>query len=90
MLLAFSCYLCDENKYIYNIAVLGNTGVGKSGLLNMFAGEENAFKVGKSVNSETKQTTHQIRTYNSKSDGIMLRLIDTQGLADGDGPDVEL
>ena len=30
---------------IYNIAVLGNTGVGKSSLLNMLAGDQNAFEV---------------------------------------------
>ena len=31
----------DEN--IYNIVVLGNTGVGKSSLLNMLGGDQDAF-----------------------------------------------
>ena len=90
-ILLASCYHCDEETmYVYNIAVLGNTGVGKSSPLNMLAGNETAFKVGQSINSETKNTTDQIHTYNGKSDNYTLRLIDTPGLADDAGEDEEL
>ena len=90
ILILFSACLCDEPKHIYNIVVLGNTGSGKSALLNMFAGKENAFKVGLSINPETKFTTSQIHNYNGTANGYTLRLIDTQGLSDGGGPDREV
>ena len=64
---------------------MGSTGVGKSSLLNMFSGEQNAFKVGESVNSETQLTEHKV--FNSLGDNnrFKIRLVDTQGLSDGAG-----
>ena len=40
---------------VFNVVVLGNTGVGKSSLLNMLAGAD-AFKVGDGAISETSLT----------------------------------
>ena len=76
-------------KDIYNIVVLGNTGVGKSSLLNMFAGSE-AFEVGDNAVSETQIASAKVYKFMGKDDGIQLRLIDTQGLSDtgGDSKDM--
>ena len=76
-------------KNVYNVVVLGNTGVGKSALLNMFAGED-LFKVGDSAMSETSIAASHLHRFMGKPDGIQLRLIDTQGLSDtgGDSKDM--
>ena len=71
-------------KGVYNVVILGNTGVGKSSLLNMFAGTD-AFKVGDGAMSETSLTTAQLHRLMGRPDGIQLRLIDTQGLSDSGG-----
>ena len=70
---------------IYNVVVLGNTGVGKSSLLNMFAGNETAFKVGHNALSETQFTTHEVYHLMGKEDYPKTRLVDTQGLSDTGG-----
>ena len=71
-------------KSIYNVVVLGNTGVGKSSLLNMLAGQD-VFRVGEGAMSETSLTKASVHRLLAKSDGIQLRLIDTQGLSDSGG-----
>ena len=71
-------------KSVYNVVVLGNTGVGKSSLLNMLAGKD-VFKVGDGAMSETSLTSAQVHNLMDKSDGIRMRLIDTQGLSDSGG-----
>ena len=65
----------------YNLVAIGNTGVGKSSLLNMFIGNPDAFKVGEYSSSETSLASHQFAQY----ENVKLKLIDTQGLSDGAG-----
>ena len=77
-------------KDLYNICVLGNTGVGKSALLNMLAGNTNAFKVSSSFNSETQIANSEIYNFMGQPDQIRLRLIDTQGLSDTGGDSVDM
>ena len=87
---AFVCIAQASNlKDVYNVVVLGNTGVGKSALLNMFAGED-LFKVGDSAMSETSIAASQVHKFMGRPDAINLRLIDTQGLSDtgGDSKDM--
>ena len=87
LLALITCFLSDSesmSKNVYNVVVLGNTGVGKSSLLNMLAGMD-AFKVGDGAMSETSLTTAQLHKLMGKPDGIQLRLIDTQGLSDSGG-----
>ena len=80
----------DKLKDVYNIVVLGNTGVGKSALLNMFAGQD-VFTVGDAAMSETQIASSRVINFLGKADAIKLRLIDTQGLSDsgGDVKDME-
>ncbi len=73
----------DQN--IYNIVVLGNTGVGKSSLLNMLAGSQGAFIVGDRAFSETQLTIYKEFRLMGKPDSIRVRLVDTQGLSDSGG-----
>jgi len=47
----------DRKEETKKILVLGNTGVGKSALLNALAGQD-AFKVGDGIISETKQSSY--------------------------------
>ena len=77
-------------KDVYNIIVLGNTGVGKSALLNMFAGQD-VYTVGESATSETQIAWSNVYPFMGKGDGVKLRLVDTQGLSDsgGDTKDME-
>jgi predicted GTPase len=85
------------DEYIFNIEVLGNTGVGKSSLCNMLAYNQNAFKVGDEgtsqtqLTSETQLTVYKEFKFMGKPDGIKLRLVDTQGLSDtgGDTKDMQ-
>ena len=87
---AFVCIAQASNlKDVYNVVVLGNKGVGKSALLNMFAGED-LFKVGDSAMSETSIAASQVHKFMGRPDAINLRLIDTQGLSDtgGDSKDM--
>ena len=75
----------DDEERIYNIVVLGNAGVGKSSLLNMFAGDENAFEVGETARSVTQVASSKVYRFMNECDGLLVRLIDTQGLADSAG-----
>jgi GTP-binding protein EngB required for normal cell division len=77
-------------KDIYNICVLGNTGVGKSALLNMLAGDTKAFKISSSYNSQTQITQSEIYNFMGNANQIQLRLIDTQGLTDTGGDRVDM
>jgi predicted GTPase len=70
---------------MYNIVVLGNTGVGKSSLLNMLAGSQGAFIVGDRAYSETQLTIYKEFRLMGKPDSIRVRLVDTQGLSDSGG-----
>jgi predicted GTPase len=71
-------------KSIYNVVVLGNTGVGKSSLLNMLAGQD-VFRVGEGAMSETSLTKASVHRLFDNNSAIQLRLIDTQGLSDSGG-----
>ena len=71
-------------KSVYNVVVLGNTGVGKSAMLNMLAGRD-AFNVGTQFKSETRSTSASVHTFLGKKDSVRLRLVDTQGLSDTGG-----
>ena len=66
------------------IVALGNTGVGKSSLLNMLAGED-VFAVGESAMSETQMATARDRHFMGSGEKVLVRLIDTQGLSDAGG-----
>ena len=70
---------------------MGNTGVGKSALLNMFAGKRDAFQVGNLSASKTQLAESKLFKFMGQEDQIDLRLIDTQGLSDtgGDRTDME-
>ena len=76
---------------IFNIVVLGNTGVGKSSLMNMFAQNENLFVVGHSAASETQLASVKECLFLGKEGNFRMRLIDTQGLSDtgGDKKDMD-
>ena len=93
ILLTLSCCFsaANANEKIYNVVVLGNTGVGKSSFLNMLAGREDAFKVGDGAMSETALTTAQVHAFLGHGDRVKLNLIDTQGLSDsgGDAKDMQ-
>ena len=64
-------------KEIYNIVVLGNTGVGKSSLLNMLGGKDDAFEVGDNPESVTQYSNSKVLRFMGKESNIPLRLIDT-------------
>jgi putative ribosome biogenesis GTPase RsgA len=50
---AKSLLFTKPTKEFYTIVALGNTGVGKSSLLNML-GDTNEFQVGEGANAQTK------------------------------------
>ena len=83
--LAIVVSLTHAEDRIFNIVVLGNTGVGKSSLMNMFAQNANLFKVGHSAASETQLASTQECRFLGKEEGFRMRLIDTQGLSDTGG-----
>jgi predicted GTPase len=72
---------------IYNIAVLGNTGVGKSSLLNCLAGDktQQKFEVNQNAVNLANLTKYCEFHALGESNRPKLRLIDTQGLSDGRG-----
>ena len=69
---------------VFKVVALGNTGVGKSSLLNMLAGED-VFAVGESAMSETQMVTARDRHFMGSGDKVLVRLIDTQGLSNAGG-----
>lgn len=77
-------------KSCYNIVCLGNTGVGKSSLLNML-GNTKEFIVGEGANAQTKEVDAKYCTFLGQDNEIELCLIDTQGLFDpnGDAEDIK-
>ncbi len=77
-------------KPIYKIVALGNTGVGKSSLLNML-GNTNEFQVGEDSTSQTRQVHSKVKFFLGDPKEINICLIDTQGLFDtsGDQQDME-
>jgi GTPase SAR1 family protein len=79
-----------KSKPIYKIVALGNTGVGKSSLLNML-GNTNEFQVGEDSTSQTRQVDSKVKFFLGDPKEIKLCLIDTQGLFDtsGDQQDME-
>ena len=91
MFFAWSCLafvVCSTQAagvQIFNVVVLGNTGVGKSSLMNMLAQNESLFKVGHSAASETQLALVKECRFLGKKDGFRMRLIDTQGLSDSGG-----
>ena len=74
------------SKRVYNVVTLGNTGVGKSALLNMIAGRD-AFAVGDRAASETQMSSSTTCIFNHFNEDYELRLFDTQGQSDSDGND---
>ena len=94
----FACLLCAWllgesvlGQRLYKVVILGSTGVGKSSMLNMLAGREDAFKVGEGAMSETSLATAQDHRFLGRPDAIQVRLVDTQGLSDsgGDAKDLQ-
>ena len=83
------CSVAAEDR-IFNVVVLGNTGVGKSSLMNMFAQNPNLFKVGHSAMSETQLASTQECRFLGKKEGFRMRLIDTQGLSDTGGDEKDM
>jgi tRNA U34 5-carboxymethylaminomethyl modifying GTPase MnmE/TrmE len=77
-------------KEIYNMVVLGNTGVGKSSLLNMLGGKDDAFEVGDNTESVTQYSNSKVLRFMGKESNILLRLIDTQGLSDTGGDTTDM
>jgi GTP-binding protein EngB required for normal cell division len=71
---------------IYNIVALGNTGVGKSSLLNMLANSD-IFQVGQTPFSQTQTTIHNnpALTFLGEPNEIKMILVDTQGIGDHSG-----
>ena len=86
-----TCLTQAAEERIFNVVVLGNTGVGKSSLMNMFVQNPNLFKVGHSAMSETQLASVQECRFLGKKNGLKMRLIDTQGLSDtgGDKKDMD-
>jgi len=62
-----------------NIIVFGETGAGKSSVINMLAGEEKA-KIG----SDAIGVTFQTERYSMKIEGKLFEVYDTVGLSEGD------
>jgi len=76
-----------EKEKVYNIVALGNTGVGKSSLLNMLANSD-IFQVGNGAVLSKTQTTIQnnpASTFLGLTDEIKMILVDTQGIGDHQG-----
>ena len=76
---------------IYNVVALGNTGVGKSSLLNML-GSTNMFKVGEEADAQTQITVYNTNQllFMGETNEINLCLVDTPGLCDGNGDEADV
>lgn len=81
----------SEDPKVYNMVVLGNTGVGKSALMNFISGQKDAFLVGDTSATGTTLTQSKEFKLFGRDDGLKVRLVDTQGLSDsgGDTKDME-
>jgi GTPase SAR1 family protein len=66
----------------HKIVVVGNTGVGKSSLLNLLAGKKGLFPEGFGAHSITGLTESKQSTWLGKPGNIRVELCDTQGLSD--------
>ncbi len=82
-----------ENEYgIFNLVVLGNAGSGKSAFLNMLAGNitHTLFKINhkKNMITETQITNFKVVHAMGNKELVKLRLIDTQGLPDGQSDEI--
>jgi len=67
------------------LVVFGNTGEGKSTVLNLLCGVENAFVESQSIDSVTQKTEAKLFQWVDTTDNI--NFIDTQGLSDTSGND---
>ena len=74
---------------IYNIVVLGNTGVGKSSLLNFLSNNKNAFPEGDTAISVTSKAQFNVSKWLGDDKNKTVRFCDTQGLSDSRGIDTE-
>ena len=83
----------SNEKKTYNICALGNTGVGKSSLLNMLGNVQvdEKFEVGAGANAQTNEVECKYKTFLGDPSEINLCLVDTQGLWDplGDQKDIQ-
>ena len=76
---------CKENGFI----LIGKTGVGKTSLLNVIFGYE-VGKVGHSTKSETTKSNYYCMKEKIKNEIIYFCIIDTPGLYDTNGVDVDI
>ena len=76
---------CKENSFI----LIGKTGVGKTALLNVIYGEEIG-KVGHTSKSETKDSNYYCIKEKIENEFIYFCIIDTPGLYDTNGLDVDI
>ena len=76
---------CKENGFI----LIGKTGVGKTSLLNVLFGDDIG-KVGYTSNSETKESNFYCIKETVNNNFIYFCIIDTPGLYDTDGVDVDI
>ena len=70
-----------DDRSVYNVVVLGPSGVGKSSLMNMFALNEQLFSIHNSSISQNHLATVKECHFLRKKDSFRLRLVDTQGLS---------
>ena len=74
---------------IFNIVVLGNTGVGKSSLLNFLSNNKEAFPEGDTATSVTSKAQFKVFKWMGDPKNQNIRFCDTQGLSDSRGIDTE-
>jgi GTPase SAR1 family protein len=77
--------MAENSGTIYNVIALGNTGVGKSSLMNMLSGNENEFEVNNNAINYANVIESKVFNAMGENKYPKLRLIDTQGLSDGRG-----
>jgi predicted GTPase len=77
--------MAGNSDTIYNVIALGNTGVGKSSLMNMLSGKEDEFEVNNDAVNYANVIESKVFNAMGENKYPKLRLIDTQGLSDGRG-----